>query len=118
MAVKSLSQHTPAVQSPALSIVGNTSRVQRDQLLTSSAACGSLDFPNDERPCRSLCPSQAGDNRGVFCFCHPITFTGVGNILAEQRPGVREAPAASHRPGSVVSPFFIPKTQNDEVYHA
>lgn len=48
---------------------------------------------------------------GHFCFCHQRA-TGVacgrGYILAEQRPGVRETPAAFDGPGSVVLPFFVP----------
>jgi hypothetical protein len=34
--------------------------------------------------------------------------------LAEQRPGVREAQAASVGPGSVVPPFFVFKPQNQQ----
>ena len=48
---------------------------------------------------------------GHFCFCHQRATgasCGRGYILAEQRPGVRETPAAFDGPGSVVLPFFVP----------
>lgn len=85
--------------------------------LTASTVEGMLDFPKPVRPCRSLCPSQAGDNRGVFCFCHPITFTGVGNILAKQRPGIREDPAVSLDRGTLFR-LFVSNSQTSEVHHA
>lgn len=73
--------------------------------LTPSLSSGNLNFPNNERRHRRLCLSQADEKSGVSCFCHRCTSAGCGYILAEQRPGVREAPAASRWPGSVVPSF-------------
>lgn len=42
---------------------------------------------------------------------------GCGHILAEQRPGVRKAPAAYLGPGSVVPSFFVFLNPKTEVRH-
>ena len=61
--------------------------VLRGAALTDRRFCRNLNFPKDERPCRSLCQRpRAGMNRGVFCFCHQRTSLGDVYKLAEQRP--------------------------------
>ena len=84
--------------------------------LTASTVEGMLDFPKPVRHCRSLYPSQAGENRGVFSFCHQSASTGAGYILAEQRPGVREAPAVSLDRGALFC-LFCSQSQTSEVHH-
>ena len=68
---------------------------------------------NSARRSRRLCHTPlCGKKSGFSCFLpplRPLAFLGLwgcGYILAEQRPGVRETPAALHWPGSVVSAFF------------
>ena len=99
------------------SIGDGTPRVRRDHRLTSSAACGSLELPNYRRRSRRLCVAPQREKSGSFCFCRLSTSWGVGYILAEQRPGVREAPAAFDKPGSVVPPFLFPNPEIIEVHH-
>lgn len=94
-----------------------TPRVRRDHRLTSSAACGSLELPNYRRRSRRLCVAPQREKSGSSCFCRLSTSWGVGYILAEQRPGVREAPAAFDKPGSVVPPFLFPNPEIIEVHH-
>ena len=55
--------------------------------LTARPASGKVDFPNTERPCRSLCQRpRAGVNRGAFLFLPSAHLLGVEYISAEQRP--------------------------------
>lgn len=92
---------------------------QRDEAirLTTASACGILNFPNYRRRSRRLCVAPQREKSGFSCFCHQSTSRGVGYILAEQRPGVREAPAAFDKPGSVVLPFFVSNPKIIEVHH-
>ena len=54
-----------------------------------------IEFPNHYRRSRRLCHAPHGKKSGVFHFLPPVRpWSGVGHILARQRPGVREAPAA------------------------
>ena len=84
--------------------------------LTAVRFLSKLNFPKPVRHCRSLYSSQAGENRGVFSFCHQSASTGVGYILAEQRPGVREAPAVSLDRGALFR-LFCSQSQTSEVSH-
>lgn len=97
-------------------VVKLTTLSARTAPLTASTVEGMLDFPKPVRHCRSLYPSQAGENRGVFSFCHQSASTGVGYILAEQRPGVREAPAVSLGRGALFC-LFCSQSQTSEVHH-
>ena len=70
---------------------------------------------NLARRIRRLCLSPRLAKRADFLVsCHHCTlwptwaYWDCGYILAEQRPGVRETPAALRGPGSVVLPFFVP----------
>ena len=55
--------------------------------LTGTVFCRKLEFPKEERPCRSLYQRpRAGENRGVFCLCHLRTSWGDVYKSAEQRP--------------------------------
>ena len=79
-------------------------------LLTLPGSFGNSGLPQTvEGVTDALSSPKLVQKSGHFCFCHQRA-TGVscgrGYILAEQRPGVRETPAALHWPGSVVSAFF------------
>lgn len=83
-----------------------------NQCLTSRLLPGMVAFPNKVRRSRRLCAAPQCEKSGLFCFCQQSA-TGVFCTwcynLAEQRPGIRENPAALPWPGSVVSPFFVPQ---------
>lgn len=92
--------------------------LQIKTLLTGLPMWSMMKLPNYRRRSRRLCHSPLfGKKSGFSCFCHQNTSKGVGYILVEQRPGVREAPAAFDKPGSVVLPFFISNSQIIEVHH-
>lgn len=84
--------------------------------LTSAPWLGNSELPqNLARRIRRLCLSPRLAKRADFLVsCHHCTlwptwaYWDCGYILAEQRPGVRETPAALRGPGSVVLPFFVP----------
>ena len=92
-------------------------RVPLPPLLTSAPILGNLSFPKSNKACRSLRQRPTLEKRAAFSVSaterkRAVSPVGCGYILAEQRPGVRETPAALHWPGSVVSAFFctpIPK---------
>lgn len=79
-------------------------------LLTLPGSFGNSGLPQTvEGVTDALSSPKLVQKSGHFCFCHQRA-TGVscgrGYILAEQRPGVRETPAAFDGPGSVVLLFL------------
>ena len=85
-------------------------RVPLPPLLTSAPILGNLSFPKSNKACRSLRQRPTLEKRAAFSVSaterkRAVPPAGCGYILAEQRPGVREAPAALLEPGSVVPPF-------------
>jgi hypothetical protein len=85
--------------------------------LDAGSALRQFGVPKLTRRCRRLCLAQQDEKSGFSCFCQQCT-EGCGYILAEQRPGVREAPAALLVPGSVVSSFFVSESfKLTEVHH-
>jgi hypothetical protein len=81
-------------------------------LLTSGRGFGNAGLPQTvEGVADALFSPKLVQKSGHFCFCHQRATgasCGRGYILAGQRPGVRETPAAFDGPGSVVLPFFVP----------
>jgi len=96
--------------------MSNDRYVRECEVLDPAGTLGHSVGPNQDRRTPRLCPAQQDDNSGFLCFCRLSAFERV-HKLAEQRPGVREAPAACLEPGSVVSAFVFFKPQNQEVYH-
>lgn len=97
-------------------VVKLTTLSARTAPLTASTVEGMLDFPNYRRRSRRLCVAPQREKSGLSCFCHQSASTGVGYILAEQRPGVREAPAVSLDRGALFC-LFCSQSQTSEVHH-
>lgn len=84
-------------------------RLARD--LTSKPGSGMVDVPNLARRHKRLsCLPKAGKSFVAYSACHARTVFSVARVYISRvtRPGRREAPAASLRPGSVLPCFFYP----------
>ena len=86
--------------------------------LTAPQWNGKVIFPNYERPCSGLAPK--GHKVALQSAANHVFADKCGNktlhIGRAQRPHVREAAAASHRPGSVVAlPFCFNNPELSEV---
>ena len=87
-------------------------RVPLPPLLTSAPILGNLSFPKSNTACRSLRQRPTLEKRAAFSVSaterkRAVSPVGCGYILAEQRPGVREAPAVSLDRGALFRLFLF-----------
>ena len=99
---------------------GSWERLDEILGLTDGKSKNNLDFPNLMRPCDGLDRSQDGQKVAIDSTAIHAYADKSGNkalhIGRAQRPHVREAAAASSRPGSVGAlPFYFNHPELDEV---